>query len=331
MSDGQISSTERKAQHYVPKFYLKGFTDRHGVLWVYERFRPIRKSKPKQEAHRPDYYTHVDTGVRDETAEEVLKSTESRVARVIRKLANPQYDLTPESAAQLKVFVAFMFVRVPIWRDYLNSLAGQLAKQRQLSIARDREGFHRTCSEVEKEMGRPFGLDCEELRQFILKGEFEIEQKSEAFNLGAMFTSAMGLLDVLRDFGYECLYAPGKALFMTSDSPVYTLRPDGRGEATIGMGFGWPGVEVYFPLNKRVCLRLKRDLQPRQRLIEEGHVGEINRLIMATATQYLYSSELYRRTARLFDERGCKVRPGKESFLPSPPSGHGWLFRGRRR
>lgn len=42
--------------HYVPKFYLKGFTGRNGVLSVHERHKPPRASKPKDEANRENYY-----------------------------------------------------------------------------------------------------------------------------------------------------------------------------------------------------------------------------------------------------------------------------------
>jgi Protein of unknown function (DUF4238) len=66
---------EAKAQHYIPKFYLKGFTDEQGKLWVCEKFKPIRDSKPKLEAHRPDYYTHAEQGERDETAEEYIEAS----------------------------------------------------------------------------------------------------------------------------------------------------------------------------------------------------------------------------------------------------------------
>ena len=65
-----------KAQHYIPRFYLKGFTDPKGKLWVYEKFQPMRESKPKFEAHRPDYYSHSESGDRDETAEDMLKVVE---------------------------------------------------------------------------------------------------------------------------------------------------------------------------------------------------------------------------------------------------------------
>jgi hypothetical protein len=54
MSDAdEVTDSESKAQHYVARFYLKGFTQDR-VLWVCEQNKPIRKSKPKDEAHRAD-------------------------------------------------------------------------------------------------------------------------------------------------------------------------------------------------------------------------------------------------------------------------------------
>src|SRR2546423_814977 len=130
-----------KAQHYIPKFYLKGFADKQGALWVYEKFKPLRKSKPKHEAHHPDYYTHAEDGERDETAEDVLKKVESQVAPVILKLANPQYVLTPKTAGDLVLFVAFMFARVPSWREHLDKITAEIARVKQLSTARDKQKF----------------------------------------------------------------------------------------------------------------------------------------------------------------------------------------------
>src|ERR1700747_3225075 len=107
-----VPAEQAKAQHYIPKFYLKGFTDKEGTLWVCEKFKPIRPSKPKNEANRPDYYSHSEKGERDETAEDVLKDVESQSAPIIRKLANPQYTLTPENAGRVVLFIAFLFARV---------------------------------------------------------------------------------------------------------------------------------------------------------------------------------------------------------------------------
>lgn len=317
---------QAKAQHYIPKFYLKGFTDKVGALWVCEKFKPIRKSTPKKEAHRPDYYTHSEAGQRDETAEDVLKGTECRAAPIIKKLANPQYLLTPSNACNLIVFVAFMFARVPSWREYLDTIIEKLIKQNHQNVASDKEKFQNLWTEFERTQEKPLATDGESIRQYLLKGQFDLEQTSTAFNLGAMFVSARRIDEILQGFGYEALFAPEQKFFMTSDCPVYTLKPDGKRYATIGAGFDWPDIEVYFPLNKRACLHLKRGLRPRGRFIVAGNVDEINGVIMATATKYLYSCEPYRRISRLFDERGCKVRPGKESFLSTPPDTYGELF-----
>jgi hypothetical protein len=309
-------SAEPKAQHYIPNFYLKGFTDRQKRLWVCERFKPIRKSKPKDEANRPDYYTVSEQGRRDETAEDILKQVESRAAPIICKLANPQYKLTPENASHVIMFVAFLFARLPSWRELLNNLAVQAAWKMLLRAVGDKEEFHRTCVEIEKERGESLG-DFEELRQDVLNRRFDIAQ-SKAHNLGSMCLSACSIAKELATMNYQAFYAPQGKFFLTSDSPVWTLRHDGTGEATVGMGFGWENVEVYCPLNKRTCFRMKRGIEPMGRVIEEGRVDEINRVTMATAVQCLYSSEGHRRIARLFDERGCKVQVGKNAFMPHP-------------
>jgi hypothetical protein len=148
-----------KAQHYIPKFYLKGFTDKQHVLWVYEQFKPLRDSTPKKEAHRPDYYTHAEDGQRDESAENALQGAERQVAPIIRKLANPLYVLTQENAYHLTIFVALMFSRVPSWRDYLNTLAGKVIKEKLVKLASDKEQFHEFCSGLESKRGRPYGVN----------------------------------------------------------------------------------------------------------------------------------------------------------------------------
>jgi Protein of unknown function (DUF4238) len=311
---------EAKAQHYIPKFYLKGFTDEQGKLWVCEKFKPIRDSKPKLEAHRPDYYTHAEQGERDETAENILKQAESRAAPIVRKLANPQYKLTPENAGRVVIFIAFMFARVPSWREHLDNVAAQIARDGIVKTANDKEKFYRTWAELEKENGKPLGMEPEKLRQYILKGEYDLKQGSTGFNLGAMFTSAFSAVRKLATMGYQALYAPEGSVFLTSDSPVFTLQPDGKGQATIGVGFGWENVEVYFPLNKRACFMMKKGIQPQGQIIEAGRVDLINKVTMASTAQYLYSSQGFRKIARLFDEHGWRIRAGKNAFMSRPPT-----------
>ena len=177
--------SEAKAQHYIPNFYLKGFTDPNSVLWVYERFKPPRGSASKKEAHKPDYYTHAEHGQRDETVEFELEAIESRAAPVVRKLANYHFAPSPEQMGHLYLFVAFMFARVPSWRGVLDQYLAQFVRDAQLRNAKDRDRFHRQCAEIEKNTGKSLGMDYEELRQYVLRGEYKIVQGSIAFNLAA--------------------------------------------------------------------------------------------------------------------------------------------------
>jgi hypothetical protein len=310
-------------QHYIPKFYLKGFTDKDKNLWVYEKHKPLRQSTPKNEAHRPDYYTLNENDADKDVVERELSRIESLAAPIVRKLVTPQYVLTPENAGNLLLFAAFMFARVPAWRENLDKVAAQTMKRLHVSFARDKEAFHRICAKVASEKGSEFS-DFEGLRELVLRDDYELVQMSSSFNLGAMITSATGVAKLIAQFGYRALYAPVGKSFFTSDAPVFTIGPDNSGIPCLGMGFDRPHVSVIFPLNKRACLCLKRGIEPRAELANAHQVDEINRLTMMTATNFLYSSERSRRTSRLFDERGCVVRAGKNAFMTNGPPPEGW-------
>ena len=70
------------------------------------------------------------------------------------------------------------------------------------------------------------------------------------------------------------------------------------------MGFGWPGVEVYFPLNKRTCLRLKKGIQPPGIAIPEGHLDEINNLVMEL---WRRQDSIYTLAKNIGDTHGCSM------------------------
>jgi hypothetical protein len=154
-----------KDQHYIPKFYLKGFTDKDGKVWVCEKFKPMRASLPKDIAHRPDYYTHENDGKRDETAEQILMESESRAAAIIRTIAKSRrsdYVPTPKEIAHLMMFVAYMFARVPAWRDFLDEMAVSIATKNLHSLASDKARFHQSCIDFERKTGKSLGIDFEE-------------------------------------------------------------------------------------------------------------------------------------------------------------------------
>jgi hypothetical protein len=154
--------------HYIPEFYLKGFT-KDKTLWVYEKDKPPRSSKPKFEAHRENYYIFSDRGSPDDAAEKTLSKIESTVAPFFRKVGNLQFEISAEQRGNLYVFVAMLFVRVPAYREFMDKQAAEMMRKQNTNLAGDREKFYESMRRAEDRSGESFG-DYEKLRQFILGG-----------------------------------------------------------------------------------------------------------------------------------------------------------------
>jgi hypothetical protein len=308
------SSSASANHHYVPKLYLKGFAD-NGILWVHEKGKAPRKSKPKDEAHRDNYYSHSDRGYVDDSVEKMLGKAESLVAPVIRKLANPQFRMSPIQRSELYMFIAMMFVRVPAYREFLDLLAARFMKAHSQEEARNADKFYASMKRFESDTGESVG-DYEKLREFLLSEAYTVSQNSAGYNLRMALESSLTVSAVLEtEYKYDVLYAPADLFFMTCDNPVMTLQPGAGEMAFMGGGIGRPDTQVLFPLNKRACLRLHRRGRNGQEAVKESRTKQINDVVMAYAQQYLYAPRGYRRISRMFQERGCKVKYGENALM----------------
>jgi Protein of unknown function (DUF4238) len=156
----------------------------------------------------------------------------------------------------------------------------------------------------------------EEMRQFFLKGEYDVTQRSAGYNMSVAFESCEKVMDILlREYSYGIWYAPGEKLFMTCDNPIVTIRPMPDGKAFMGMGFGWKDTEVLFPLNKRACLIMSRHGTEEREVATDRRTDQVNNIIMHCAQKYLYAPKRYKRISRLFDEIGCKQKYGENAFM----------------
>jgi hypothetical protein len=312
-------AVESANHHYVPKFYLKGFTDKKGYLWAYEFGKNApRQSDPKHEGHREDYYTFADRGYPDDSAEKMLSRAESLVAPTIRKLANPQFKMNEQQISELYTFVALMYVRVPAYREFVNVVSAKMIKEFAQNQALDNDKFYEILKDYETKTGRSVG-DHKKLREFLLSNDYTVTQDSVAFNLLHTFQSCLDISETLeKQYGYDLYYAPVDSFFMTCDNPIATIEPDFMGSANIGSGVGRPRTEVVFPLNKRACLILRRYGKGRHISASQVFIDQINNLIMKTAQRYAYAPVGFRRLARIFNERGCTTRYGVNALIPDP-------------
>jgi len=311
-----------RAHHYVPVFYLKGFTspkDRE-YLWVYEQGKPVRKSKPINEAHERDFYTYEDEDGKRRDLEQPLSGIESETAPLLRAMDDGYHRLHADDFEGLTIFMALMWVRGPFGRDLMNQLSLQSMKTVVQEYARDGEKFQRIYDDVVKEYGHT-DVSAEELRNSILNRDWKYEQKSPGYTLHKMFVGVPIISGILQKKDWQVLISEGDDYFCTSDFPVVNILPDKpgqAGQATIGTGFGMPGVEIFFPLTRRRCLLLKDETRHSSKVLPGRMVREINKVLMVGARRFIYACEKSSAMEKLFNKIGCKSVPGKNAFMRDP-------------
>lgn len=250
-----------KNQHYVPRFYLRSFTDGSGYLSAVRRdasgLKPVFRTKPenvcaenylyevrRREALGEDGF--VEKGI----IEDALGKIENDLASAYRLLLSyldsgkmPKGEACVELIAQLAFLLAFLIVRNPRW---LNEVRGNAGAH---SVELLSSGF----------------FSDEDISQMDLAGcgdEFEAIVEL-AYLDTALFRLDKGapmydLLVLLLDM--DCLFyiAPEGSEFITSSLPVHAEWKDESDESPCG---------IYFPLSPRHAVVF------RQRLEEDRYVS----------------------------------------------------------
>ena len=303
--------------HYVPKFYLNGFSDRKGQLWVYEKSVVApRASTPKREGNRADYYVFTELGEKDDSAELMLGTIENMVAPIFRSLRRREHVLSPSEVGHLFAFIGVMFVRVPAYREYWDEMTGMEITIHAQEMIKKSGVFEKFLRYYEAKTGRPLA-DPEGVRQAVLRGEFVVEQRSKVMNLAFIFRDAQKIgKELVHEYGYDLYYAPSGSFYVTSDNPVVTIGHEGGDKATVGLGFSWPHTQVVFPLNKRVCAILSRHGRERKVDATPQKLAEINRLLMFASQKYLYAAENSEDIGKEFEQNGCGLRYGENALVP---------------
>ncbi len=149
-----------RKHHYVPQFYLAGFTKndcKEGDLYVLDKEQgKTWKSTPKGSAHKRDFHAiDPEPGGDPMAVEKAMAQVEGQwsaaLADVIEKKALPE----DESFGDLMMFVAFMAVRVMRIRDIVSDGIDRVSKAEiQLTLATEngREHFRKTLAELGHEM-----------------------------------------------------------------------------------------------------------------------------------------------------------------------------------
>ena len=182
-----------------------------------------------------------------DTIEDTVASVENVAAPVIQKILRGE-ALSFDDYQIFIVFLAQMLVRVPARRDAVARMMSELFKQMSKRLAENKESYHADYRRFQKETGDKSDVDPEQLRQFILGDDYDINVNSSAA-LGASLGSIGTAVNWLVRMRWVFVRASGRFKFLTCDNPVFYYDPMLPPNSWRGAGLANPGLEVSCPIS----------------------------------------------------------------------------------
>ena len=274
--------TGPKRQHFVPKFYLEGFTHL-GVLNVFDRTDGAMRSQlPKDTNVVGHLYTFQDNHDRRRyDLEAMFCYYEGKAAPIIRKLAQRE-RIDIDEREYLTAFIALAAVRTPAAIAEAQNVHAGFVKARSTLLLSDEK-------EVLTALRKMEGPDADETT--LRKHAHDVAKmvRDDAFTVDVDPAFALGkslrLFDVIakslftRD--WMALYSPSEEhSFLTTDSPVI-LTPTCSSVRHSPIGYGSPHAQILFPLTHDSALVISGDQGRSGRA--DISVEELRRLNLAVA------------------------------------------------
>lgn len=247
-----------KRQHFLPKFYLEGFT-KNGMVAVFDReLDKIRVQQPVNTCVIGHFYTMEDSaGCKRFELEQLLSEYETKASSVIKKLAATE-EINVAERTDLAIFVAFAAFRTPDIVDSLKAFNSTLVRDMSNQMFADVE-------EVKGRMrGKPdapsteeeLEAEARELVEFVQSGQYEVSTH-HTWAVGMAMKMAFNIAPILAGRDWAVIHRDNeKKSFVTTDAPVLlsTLAP--RESNFWGIGFDNTDALVLFPLMESCILAM---------------------------------------------------------------------------
>lgn len=244
-----------RAHHYLPQFYLKGFS-RGDHLWIYDRYKKeFREQTPKNLAVANDYYTVTDAnGNKNTDIEKFFSVIEGKASPVIRKVAKRNL-ITDEERDILASLVASFFVRVPDFEKSTDEYNDKMLRQMSKFMYCNEKHTKIIMDNYERDTGEKLDISPAELMHFVHEDKYSIKV-DRAFHLRIMFDCGKVTAHLLRQMDWVFIYAPKGSSFITTDNP-FTLIPPAEYNEFFGVGVLTKGATKFVPLSQDVAVLIR--------------------------------------------------------------------------
>ncbi|WP_417465659.1 DUF4238 domain-containing protein [Kordiimonas sp.] len=280
---------KKRKHHFLPKTYLKNFSDKNGDIWTYrlEQANNPFRVRYEEAGHIRDYYAEpsLKDGIDHNRLEDHFSENVEAHWPSIVNLIERGADLSPTQVTNLISFVILQRVRVPALRDFVELSLANMVRLRTMEL--EASGELPPAPEVLRTNGR---TDWEKI-------SFAIDPHRSLLSLPHLAT---GMADVIDSLGFSILQNTTNLSFITTDNPVCYYTPSKKKQFrpyTIS-GIGTP-LELLFPITRDLCLvgqsHLRRTFGSNGIFYIEikttKEVADINDTLSRFAYQFAYTND----------------------------------------
>lgn len=313
-------ANSKKHHHYIPQFYIDGFTNELGEVFVLEHETgKINKQSKYGTFHKYKFYSvdfskhekrdpesaeemkkilgieYVDTSnVKEhpDMIEDLLGDSETISAPIIKKLIRRE-QISSSEKLELSTFIALMYTRTPSFRNFATEIEKQMMNQSIKELFSEEEKVKDIYNKMLAE-GYDKKIDVQELFKLVEEDRYKIEIPKE-LTIQTMLIGTSVIDRILYSKTWFIEEASSFTSFITSDQPVFMNHPLVDKNGPFSVGVGTPGVEVIFPLSKELILIMKDTPSGNRimyRKVDRVRVRDLNKLIFVRSGNYIIARDL---------------------------------------
>ena len=249
--------SEPKRHHYLPEFYLAGFTrerSRSAAFTVFDLDADeFRSQTPQATAVERFRYAVVDetTGHRDMRVEQLLGDIEGDAAPAIRKLENRE-ALTQDEREALAFFCAFLHNRVPAFDRVVSELVDKAHKELNRRRFPSLEVLRDELESWAERTGASMATPAKDLFEDISADNYNVITPRQNI-IKLMLDLSIDFAELFLGMDWFVGHTDSHASFVITDAPLLLIRPPDwkKHEA---WGLATPGTTKMIPLSQSMAL-----------------------------------------------------------------------------
>lgn len=243
--------TEPKRHHYIPQFFLKGFSADEKKVWVFDRYKKeYRQESIRKTGAETKFYSYTVKG-KEETLEGVFSMVEGLAKPILEKVLLGK-DITEQEKADFSMFLAIMRVRVPDFKKSTEEGGELMYKKYNKIMFSDEENIKAMAKERKVSLT---DNQVKELKDFVSDESRYYVTFPKNYWLGLMLKLSLDVASAFIGMNWHFVHLKKRFALVTSDNPVVLVPPkDYDPNGFYGVGLITPGASKIIALDSTLCL-----------------------------------------------------------------------------